>query len=251
MLIGVLFALLAGLMWGLIFVAPLLVDGYPPALLASGRYLAFGLIVLPLAWQARKHLAALSASDWREALALTLVGNLLYYFCLSGAILRIGSPLAAMFIGTLPVVTALAANRLYGARDGRLSRTRLYPSLVLMGAGLCLVNSAELTWHTEARTEQLLGLALAVGAVLCWTWYPLRNARWLREHPGRSPAVWATAQGLVTLPVALIAYLGSLGHLALSAPDFPLPFGPTPLRFVLLMGAVGLLCSWLGTLCWN
>ena len=31
MLIGVLFALLAGLMWGLIFVAPLLVDGYPPA----------------------------------------------------------------------------------------------------------------------------------------------------------------------------------------------------------------------------
>lgn len=251
MLIGVLFALLAGLMWGLIFVAPLLVDGYPPALLASGRYLAFGLIVLPLAWQARKHLAALSASDWREALALTLVGNLLYYFCLSGAILRIGSPLAAMFIGTLPVVTALAANRLYGARDGRLSRTRLYPSLVLMGAGLCLVNSAELTWHTEARTEQLLGLALAVGAVLCWTWYPLRNARWLREHPGRSPAVWATAQGLVTLPVALIAYLGSLGHLALSAPDFPLPFGPTPLRFVLLMGAVGLFCSWLGTLCWN
>ncbi|MGL6482525.1 DMT family transporter [Aeromonas caviae] len=165
--------------------------------------------------------------------------------------MRIGSPLAAMFIGTLPVVTALAANRLYGARDGRLSRTRLYPSLVLMGAGLYLVNSAELTWHTEARTEQLLGLALAVGAVLCWTWYPLRNARWLREHPGRSPAVWATAQGLVTLPVALIAYLGSLGHLALSAPDFPLPFGPTPLRFVLLMGAVGLFCSWLGTLCWN
>ena len=95
MLIGVLFALLAGLMWGLIFVAPLLVDGYPPALLASGRYLAFGLIVLPLAWQARKRLAALSASDWREALALTLVGNLIYYFCLSGAILRIGSPLAA------------------------------------------------------------------------------------------------------------------------------------------------------------
>ena len=251
MLLGVLFALLASLMWGLIFVAPLLVDGYPSALLASGRYLAFGLIVLPFAWQARKRLAALSASDWREALALTLVGNLIYYFCLSGAILRIGSPLAAMIIGTLPVVTALAANCLYGARDGRLSRARLYPALLLMGAGLYLVNHAELTWQAEARTEQLFGLALAVAAVLCWTWYPLRNARWLREHPSRSPVVWATAQGLVTLPVALIAYLGSLGHLTLSAPDFPLPFGPTPLRFVLLMGAVGLFCSWLGTLCWN
>lgn len=51
MLLGVLFALLASLMWGLIFVAPLLVDGYPSALLASGRYLAFGLIVLPFAWR--------------------------------------------------------------------------------------------------------------------------------------------------------------------------------------------------------
>ena len=251
MLIGVLFALLAGLMWGLIFVAPLLVDGYPPALLASGRYLAFGLIVLPLAWQARKHLAALSASDWREALALTLVGNLLYYFCLSGAILRIGSPLAAMLIGTLPVVTALAANRLYGARDGRLSRTRLYPSLVLMGAGLYLVNSAELTWHTEARTEQLIGIALAVGAVLCWTWYPLRNARWMRAHPDQSPTTWATAQGLVTLPLACLAYGGVSAVLAVAQPGFALPLGPRPLVFAGLMLTIGLLCSWLGTLLWN
>ncbi|MGX9080153.1 recombination-associated protein RdgC, partial [Klebsiella pneumoniae] len=68
------------------------------------------LIVLPLAWQARKRLAALSASDWREALTLTLVGNLIYYFCLSGAILRIGSPLAAMIIGTLPVVPVALKN---------------------------------------------------------------------------------------------------------------------------------------------
>lgn len=152
MLLGVLFALLAGLMWGLIFVAPLLVDGYPPALLASGRYLAFGLIVLPLAWRARKRLAALSASDWREALALTLVGNLIYYFCLSGAILRIGSPLAAMIIGTLPVVTALAANRLYGELDGRLSRTRLYPALLLMGAvGLFCSWLGTLCWNEASQ----------------------------------------------------------------------------------------------------
>ncbi|MFM5463429.1 DMT family transporter [Aeromonas simiae] len=251
MLLGVLFALLAGLMWGLIFIAPLLVPDYPPSLLASGRYLAFGLIVLPLAWRARRRLAELGRRDWQEALALTLVGNLLYYFCLSAAILRIGSPLAAMIIGTLPVVTALAANALYARHDGRLSRIRLYPALLLMGAGLYLVNRAELAWRPLPLAQQVMGITLAVVAVLCWTWYPLRNARWLRSHPGRSPAIWATAQGLVTLPVALLAYLGSLGHLALTAPAFPLPLGPTPLRFMLLMGALGLLCSWLGTLCWN
>ena len=44
MWIGIAYALIAGLMWGLVFIAPLLLSEYPPALLAVGRYLAFGLI---------------------------------------------------------------------------------------------------------------------------------------------------------------------------------------------------------------
>ena len=51
-----LFALAAGLMWGLVFVAPLLLPDYPAALLSVGRYLAFGLIALPMAWLDRARL---------------------------------------------------------------------------------------------------------------------------------------------------------------------------------------------------
>ena len=47
---GVLFALAAGLMWGLVFVGPLLLPEYPATLQSFGRYLAFGLIALPLGW---------------------------------------------------------------------------------------------------------------------------------------------------------------------------------------------------------
>lgn len=65
MLSGILFALSAGLMWGLIFVGPLLVPEYPGTLQSMGRYLAFGLIALPLAWQDRHRLAALTRRDWR------------------------------------------------------------------------------------------------------------------------------------------------------------------------------------------
>ena len=43
---GVLYALAAGLMWGLVFVGPLLLPEYPAALQSVGRYLAFGLIAL-------------------------------------------------------------------------------------------------------------------------------------------------------------------------------------------------------------
>ena len=47
---------------------------------------------------------------------------------------------------------------------------------------------------------------LALGAVACWTWYPLRNADWLRAHPDRNPRTWATAQGVATLPLATLGY---------------------------------------------
>ena len=64
MLIGTLCALAAGLMWGLVFISPLLLPDYPPALLSFGRYVAFGLIALPLAWADRARLAQLARADW-------------------------------------------------------------------------------------------------------------------------------------------------------------------------------------------
>ncbi len=42
MISGVLYALLAGLMWGLIFVGPLIVPEYPAILQSTGRYLGAG-----------------------------------------------------------------------------------------------------------------------------------------------------------------------------------------------------------------
>jgi hypothetical protein len=61
---GTLFALLAGLMWGLVFVAPLLLPDYPAALQSFARYLAFGLIALPLAWLDWRRIRELSRADW-------------------------------------------------------------------------------------------------------------------------------------------------------------------------------------------
>lgn len=244
---GVLFALAAGLLWGLVFVTPVLLPDTPPALLSAGRYLAFGLIALPLAWLDRRRLRELSRADWIEAAKLSLVGNLLYYLCLASAIQRAGAPLPTMIIGTLPVVIAVCANLRNAVRDGKLPWARLAPSLALIAAGIALVNHAELAQLDDGSfARYALGALLAVGAVACWTWYPIRNADWLRTHTGRSPQTWATAQGVVTLPLAAIAY--ALWWLAGGASA---PLGPTPERFLLLMGVLGLFASWLGTLCWN
>ena len=252
---GVLFALAAGLMWGLVFIAPLLLPEYPAALQSFGRYLAFGLIALPLAWLDRKRLATLTRADWIEALKLAAIGNIVYYLFLASAIQRAGGPLPTMIIGTLPVVIAISSNLRDHQRDGKLPWLRLLPSLGLIGAGIGLVNHVEIG-HLQADANAdvagyALGALLAVGAVACWTWYPLRNADWLRAHADRPPGTWATAQGIATLPLALVGYLGWWGFTVLRGDDFAMPFGPRPLDFVTLMLAVGLFASWLGTLCWN
>ncbi|MDN8601446.1 DMT family transporter [Citrobacter sp. S2-9] len=253
MISGVLYALLAGLMWGLIFVGPLIVPEYPAVLQAMGRYLALGLIALPIAWLGRVRLRQLTRKDWLTALALTMMGNLIYYFCLASAIQRTGAPVSTMIIGTLPVVIPVFANLLYSQRDGKLSWLRLTPALVLIGIGLLCVNVAELDqgmpdfngWRYGS------GIALALISVVCWAWYALRNARWLRENPDKHPMMWATAQALVTLPISLLGYVAACLWLRGQTPLFDLPFGPRPTVFIGLMVTIAILCSWVGALCWN
>jgi len=255
MWIGTLFALAAGLMWGLVFVGPLLLPEYPAALQSFGRYLAFGLIALPLAWLDRAQLRQLTRADWVEALKLALVGNVVYYLFLASSIQRAGGPLPTMIIGTLPVVIAITSNLRDAQRDGRLPWLQLAPSLLLIAAGIGCVNHAEIRALRADPAADLgryaLGAVLAVGAVVCWTWYPIRNADWLRAHPDRNPRSWATAQGVATLPLALLGYALWWLWAAKQGDGFAMPFGPRPGFFIGLMFAIGLFASWLGTLCWN
>ncbi|VFS62346.1 Inner membrane protein ytfF [Raoultella planticola] len=229
MISGVLYALLAGMMWGLIFVGPVLVPEYPAVLQSMGRYLALGLIALPLAWLGRARLRQLSGRDWWTALGLTMMGNLIYYVCLASAIQRTGAPVSTMIIGTLPVVLPVMANLLYSQRDGKLPWRRLFPALSCIAVGLVCVNIAELRqglpnfsiWRYGS------GIGLALISVACWAWYALRNARWLRENPDKHPMMWATAQALVTLPVSLARLSDCLRMAACPAGRLPAALWPT------------------------
>ncbi len=243
------------MMWGLVFVGPLMLPEYPAALHTFGRYLAFGLIALPLAFMDRTELRRLTRADWLAALRLAAIGNVLYYLFLASAIQRAGGALPTMIIGTLPVVIAVSANVLNHQRDGRFPWLQLLPALALILLGIACVHHVE--WQALLQTpgadkgRYIAGAGLALGAVVCWTWYPLKNADWLRGHPDRHPRVWATAQGLATLPLSLLGY-GLFWLWQWTSNDaFSMPLGPRPVAFVGLMLAIGLLASWLGTLCWN
>jgi drug/metabolite transporter (DMT)-like permease len=122
---GIACALGAGLLWGLVFVVPLMLPDYPPAMLSFGRYLGFGVIALLLAWADLPRLQRLQRAGLADGfrtgagrqhplLPLPLGGDP------AGR-----RPLPTMLIGTLPIVIAIVAN--FGSEA--LPWRRLLPSL--------------------------------------------------------------------------------------------------------------------------
>lgn len=254
--LGIAAALGAGLLWGLVFVAPLLLPNYPATLLTFGRYLAFGVVTLPIAWWFRTQLKLLTREDWWIATKLSLIGNFLYYLTLSAAIKLAGAPLPTLIIGTLPVVIAVCSN-ISGDKASRFQWRALAPSLVLIAIGLLCVNADQLRRIGEDSAHSLqsyvTGAALAWIAVAAWTWYPIHNARWLQKHTSHSSMTWASAQGLVTLPIAAVGFLALLAYFHWQG-DAAFGFdrlGDAPQAFWMLMFAIGFSASWLGTLLWN
>ncbi|HZW22772.1 DMT family transporter [Noviherbaspirillum sp.] len=253
MFIGLLCALGAGLMWGLVFVAPLMLGDYPGLVLSFGRYIGFGLIALVPAYFDRRRIAALKKADWIAALKLALVGNILYYAALATGIQLADAPLPAMMIGTLPVVISICSNWSPGHPSEAVAWSRLAPSLVIIFAGLMLVNASELAHLDGSRStaDYALGCFITLGALAAWTWYPIMNARHLKRNPHIASSTWATVQGLATLPLALAGFVGYGIYSALNPAAYDFPLGPRPAEFIGLMLALGLCASWLGTMLWN
>jgi drug/metabolite transporter (DMT)-like permease len=253
MLIGLLCALGSGLMWGLVFVTPLMLADYPGIVLSFGRYIGFGLIALVPALLDRDRIASLTKADWIAALKLSLVGNILYYGALATAIQLADAPAPTMLIGTLPVIISICSNRTPGHPSEAIAWRRLAPSLVIIFIGLMLVNASELSRLDGRRsmTDYALGCVVALGAVAAWTWYPIMNARHIKKHAYIRSSTWATAQGLATLPLALIGFAGYGVYAHFSGSPYSFPLGPRPLPFIGLMLTLGLCASWLGTLLWN
>ncbi|WP_194725232.1 DMT family transporter [Noviherbaspirillum malthae] len=253
MFIGLLCALGAGLLWGLVFVAPLMLGDYPGLILSFGRYLGFGLIALVPAWFDRARILSLTRADWTAALKLSLVGNILYYAALATAIQLADAPLPAMLIGTLPVIISIFSNWSPGHPSEAVAWRRLAPSLVIIFAGLMLVNASELAHLDGSRStaDYALGCLIALIALASWTWYPIMNARHMKRHPHIRSSTWSTAQGLATLPLALAGFIGYGIFNAVQGQGYDFPLGPRPLPFIGLMLTLGFCASWLGTMLWN
>ena len=201
---GVACGLLAGALWGMVFIVPELLTAFTPLELAVGRYTAYGAMALLLMLPKLRGVATrLDRADLRALLRHALAGNLVYYMLLAAGVRLAGVAPTSLIIGVLPISVTLLGRRDAGAVPLR----QLAMPLLIVGAGIACVNvDAFQHAHAAGRPlwQTLTGVLCATGALACWTWYAVDNARYLKTNAHFTSGEWSALYGLMSGTIALL-----------------------------------------------
>lgn len=211
---GVFSGLAAGALWGMVFLVPELLPGFSALELAVGRYVAYGVIALGIALpQLRRLFCRLDANDYAAMFRQALSGNIIYYILLAIGVKYAGVPATSLIVGMLPVSVTLLGRNEHGAAS---LKDLTIPLLMIGAAVLCMnvdvFSAAKAGGVSTAATS--LGIAGAVGALACWTYYALDNARYLKRNDHVSSAEWSLLYGISSGAIALVIGIAAflLGH---------------------------------------
>ena len=244
MLTGILAGLAAGALWGLVFVAPRMLEmgagGYSSIDLTAGRFAVYGVVAagVMLAGLRNRRLPTLRQA-W-AALLMSVLGFSGYYLLLVLAIRDAGTEVPSLVIGTIPIWVMLL-----GKPQG-LRWAALLPGLALTLAGLVLMmGSTHEGGGQGAAAHFWRGMLFVAGSLVCWTAFAILNSAWLKRHPEVNATDWANWLGVATGLGALLMWLAAgsdAGMLAARADRW---------TFVLLCVVAGVGSTWLATILWN
>lgn len=242
--LGLFYGMLAGALWGGIFLAPKLIPaGFTPLQLSTARYLTFGVIALVLIAPKIKRVSAqFGRAEWIALLWLSLVGNVLYYVFISTAVQLSGVAFTSIIIGFLPVAVTIIGSMDHGA----VSLKRLWPSLFFGAVGIIGISWQSLMHDgTPMDARKLIGLAAAIGALASWTAFAVGNARWLVRLHAVSADEWNLMTGVVTGGIALVLAVPAFafGGVAHPASDW--------MQFTMVAVGLGISASIFGNALWN
>ena len=253
MFIGVLYGLIAGALWGLIYVAPLFVPDYHPVMVALGRFVVFGAISIPCLIYWRKELKNFSIANMKRAFILALFGNVIFYSSLTISIRLAGAPLAGMLMAIIPVLVAIVSNLRYKNEGKALPWKSILPPLIAIFVGLLVANLTEFERFTQEANNSLsywIGVACGLFSVAAWTWFSIENGEYLLHHPSQSASIWTALQGATNFPLTLAAFI--IGGWGIGWLDTSVSWlGPRPWMFIGVSVIVGFLCSWVAMIFWN
>ena len=167
MLTGSVAGLAAGALWGLVFVAPRMLNmgqgGYSAIDLSAGRFAVYGALaaLVMLARLRSRRLPTLRHAA--AALLMSVLGFSGYYLMLVLAIRDAGTEVPTLVIGTIPLWVMLLGK----------PRGLRWPAL-LPGLGLTLAGLLLMTGSTQDATQGLAthfwrGMAFVTASLVCWT----------------------------------------------------------------------------------
>ncbi|MEA3117270.1 MAG: hypothetical protein QOI13_540 [Paraburkholderia sp.] len=264
---GVMYGMMAGALWGTVFLVPRLLPDFAPALLGAARCMMYGLVSLAAAVPiARRVAAKLTRADLLALARLAFVGNLVYYIFLTAAVQRIGIGPTSLIVGVLPVTVTLAGRLDHGAVPLR----RLVWPLALVVAGIVCIN-VDVFMGGPTQTHggdavvanlvgKLVGVACAIGALASWTWFAVENARTLRRRNSEGARFdsneWSVLLGILTGVFGAVLWLPAMA-LSTGTPGTVAAAGAAGIdsarwhAFWLLNLGLAVGASWLGNGLWN
>jgi drug/metabolite transporter (DMT)-like permease len=224
---------LAGSLWGTgFFFGKIALAEMSVAHMVLYRFLFACVVLAPLSW---RHRARLTAAEWRVLLLASFLGVpvqfLVQFFGLSLTTVSH----AALMVGTMPVLLAVAASLFAHERLDRVGWVALMGST----AGVALIVLGGTPAASNGSGPSIAGdLLVVLSLVIALAWV-LLNKRLMQHH---SPVV-VTSYGLLSGTAMLAAVV-------LATRGAPPLHGVSP-RAWLALAASGILCTASTTLLWN
>jgi drug/metabolite transporter (DMT)-like permease len=229
---GILYGLLAGVLWGIPFVAPLMTHA-TGLHLAFGRFIFFGFISLFYWPEVKKIWHSLSVSEKWQCFFLSASGFWLFTLLFFTGITFAGTMWASLIAGCLPLTIALADKRVRPL------------SFLFIACGMFSLSYQHFYAVQTSLFSRLWGIFLLLICLALWTAFAVFNARFLRARPHISSRHFASMMGLSSFFSLSLLLLFSLPFFVFQRELFLSP------RFIFLSALLGIGSSWLANLLWN
>lgn len=244
---GIIYALGACFLWGLIFVIPQFLAGFSCLEVALGRYFFYGLISICIFLKEfLQKKFQYPVYFWRKALYFSLICTIGFYTFLVLALRYSTSSVPALVLGISPITIAFYGNW----KEKKTSFKNLIIPSLLITTGLITYNIPNLSLNDSSSL--LLGFCCSAICLGMWTWYAVKNAQFLKNHTLISSSDWATLIGINTFFwVIILATFIFVFFNDLFETEKYFKINHELISFFIGSAILGLLCSWVGATLWN
>lgn len=247
---GIIFALSACFIWGMIFIVPYVITEYDPFEVVLGRHFVYGLLSCCLLFSYRLQKSIrFPFRIWKRAFFCAFIINIFYFTSVVVGVRCCSPALTALLLGISPITICFYGNWC----EKECSFQKLVIPCALIFLGLLLINAPPLLFQQidHDHSTNLIGILASLTALFSWSWYVVANARFLKNNAEISPHAWSTLMGAATFIWVIL--LGSIYEGMLGTANWNKFFVVTPALWGYLGGSLvlGVICSWLGAYLWN